>query len=288
VGAIDVAFLSATLAYVRQHGTLPPRLRSKEDQNDTSDPGVDPSKIDTLRRQVGECLTKQQERLSNTAANGKYTAEEATKAGPSLTIAFLDGFLLYAPPESEAPQHVLRPIHNNIHLHLFFPAPYDLVKSRREARSGYATIGPAPTPKPPQDSEEQQHQQQQQQLQETTVDLENAEHKNQQQNFWTDPPGYVDDIVWPRYVQDHAWLLLPADNNGRNKKSLSQMAQESAKDSDNTTPDDELLKLAGDGTNVRTDAGVTVAPGKGRLPIPELLDWTVREVLRCLEVEDVA
>ena len=32
---------------------------------------------------------------------------------------------------------------------------------------------------------------------------------NEAQNFWVDPPGYVDDIVWPRYVGDHSWLIIP-------------------------------------------------------------------------------
>ncbi|KAI5918794.1 P-loop containing nucleoside triphosphate hydrolase protein [Camillea tinctor] len=31
------------------------------------------------------------------------------------------------------------------------------------------------------------------------------------EGFWTDPPGYVDKIVWPNYVESHAWLFKGGD-----------------------------------------------------------------------------
>jgi nicotinamide/nicotinate riboside kinase len=257
-----VSFLSSALAYVRRHGTLPPILRSKEDQNEATDPGVEASKIKRLNKEVGAQLTKIQ---------GQYGVGGSGE-GPSLTVVFLEGFLLYAPPESEVPQHILRPIHENIHLHLFLPVPYDIVKSRREARSGYVTIGPAPTPT------ENPHYKEPMQKEESAVDLEKEE-DSAAQNFWTDPPGYVDDIVWPRYVQDHAWLLLPEDDEkGTSAQSLAAVFA-----SNGNKTDEELLKLTGQGINVRTDAGVTVAPGKGKIPMTEILDWAVDEVLRCLK-----
>jgi nicotinamide/nicotinate riboside kinase len=27
------------------------------------------------------------------------------------------------------------------------------------------------------------------------------------EGFWTDPPGYVEKIVWPNYVASHEWLF---------------------------------------------------------------------------------
>lgn len=48
------------------------------------------------------------------------------------------------------------------------------MKQRREARSGYVTL----------------------------------------EGFWEDPPGYVDDIVWPNYVQDHAFLFVDGNVEG--------------------------------------------------------------------------
>ncbi|KJK65377.1 NRK1 like protein [Aspergillus parasiticus SU-1] len=162
------------------------------------------------------------------------------------------------PPESEDKDHVLRPVHENIDVHLFLPAPYDMVKSRREGRSGYVTSGPAPEPTSlPQRSSVSDE-----------VDLE-GEDDRPPQNFWTDPPGYVDDIVWPRYVQDHAWLILP-EGEPQKSNTLSADSQ-------------ELINKVGQGVNLRTNAGVIVAPGEGTKPMVDILKWAVEEVLKYLE-----
>ncbi|KKA30822.1 hypothetical protein TD95_005058 [Thielaviopsis punctulata] len=34
------------------------------------------------------------------------------------------------------------------------------------------------------------------------------------EGFWQDPPGYMDKIVWPNYVQAHAWLFKDGDVQG--------------------------------------------------------------------------
>ncbi|KAI1084430.1 P-loop containing nucleoside triphosphate hydrolase protein [Whalleya microplaca] len=34
------------------------------------------------------------------------------------------------------------------------------------------------------------------------------------EGFWKDPPGYVDKIVWPNYVDAHAWLFQGGDVEG--------------------------------------------------------------------------
>jgi len=51
---------------------------------------------------------------------------------------------------------------------------YKKAKARREARSGYVTL----------------------------------------EGFWEDPPGYVDKIVWPNYVNDHKFLFVDGDVEG--------------------------------------------------------------------------
>jgi nicotinamide/nicotinate riboside kinase len=51
---------------------------------------------------------------------------------------------------------------------------YDTVKRRREGRMGYVTL----------------------------------------EGFWEDPKGYVDLIVWPNYIKDHAFLFKNGDVNG--------------------------------------------------------------------------
>ena len=54
-------------------------------------------------------------------------------------------------------------------------ARYEDAKRRREARNGYVTL----------------------------------------EGFWEDPPGYFDKIVWPNYVDEHAWLFENGDVEGR-------------------------------------------------------------------------
>ena len=103
------------------------------------------------------------------------------------------------------------------------------------------------------------------------MDLE-GEDDRPPQNFWTDPPGYVDDIVWPRYVQDHAWLLLPEGDLGQGDATSCLGVDPQ-----------EVVKLVGQGVNVRTDAGVTVAPGQGDMPMVDILHWAVEEVMKYLE-----
>jgi nicotinamide/nicotinate riboside kinase len=68
---------------------------------------------------------------------------------------------------------------------LFLQADYATMKTRREARSGYVTL----------------------------------------EGFWEDPPGYVDDIVWPNYVKDHEFLFKGEGVDGElNEKVLQQLA----------------------------------------------------------------
>ncbi|KAF2762181.1 P-loop containing nucleoside triphosphate hydrolase protein [Pseudovirgaria hyperparasitica] len=61
----------------------------------------------------------------------------------------------------------MRTIRELFDVKLFLPTTKALTKRRREARQGYVTI----------------------------------------EGFWEDPPGYVDDIVWPNYVRDHEFLF---------------------------------------------------------------------------------
>lgn len=68
----------------------------------------------------------------------------------------------------------MAPIHPYLDVKFFMRASYAKAKTRREARDGYVTI----------------------------------------EGFWTDPPGYVDKIVWPNYVRDHAWMFKDGNVEG--------------------------------------------------------------------------
>ncbi|KAI9697311.1 MAG: ribosylnicotinamide kinase [Candelina mexicana] len=62
-------------------------------------------------------------------------------------------------------------VRTKLDIRLLLRVGYEKAKSRRERRSGYVTL----------------------------------------EGFWEDPPGYVDKIVWPNYVQDHAFLFKGGD-----------------------------------------------------------------------------
>lgn len=63
---------------------------------------------------------------------------------------------------------------------LFLRVSYVKAKGRREARSGYVTL----------------------------------------EGFWEDPPGYVDKIVWPNYMEDHKWMFENGDVEGNLKDDV--------------------------------------------------------------------
>jgi nicotinamide/nicotinate riboside kinase len=82
---------------------------------------------------------------------------------------------------------------------LFLRVSYAKAKARREARSGYVTL----------------------------------------EGFWQDPPGYVDKIVWPNYVEDHKWMFEDEDVEGKLRddvvKQMRISSQEGGVDVDMTT-----------------------------------------------------
>jgi nicotinamide/nicotinate riboside kinase len=259
--AIDTSFLAQALSYVRANGHLPPRLQSKEDQNEDAGPCVPDTLVTELRREVESRLASAQ------------TVQTST-------LVFMEGFLLYAPPEGYeyknkskdggasvfvGDEHyptdhgVLRPVHQQIGLPLFLPAAYATVKARREGRSGYVTIGPAPEP-PVTTTTTTTAVSEMEKKQNEEIDLE-GEDDRPPQNFWTDPPGYVDDIVWPRYVRDHAWLLVDGDGDGEGEE------------------EGDIVQRVGQGVEVRGDVGVNVAPGKGSVGMEVVLRWAVEEVI---------
>lgn len=74
----------------------------------------------------------------------------------------------------------MSPIHPYLDLKFFLRTSYEKAKARREARDGYVTI----------------------------------------EGFWTDPPGYVDKIVWPNYVSEHGWMFEKGDVEGEYKADV--------------------------------------------------------------------
>jgi nicotinamide/nicotinate riboside kinase len=291
---------------------------------------VDNAVIAELRDEVTRRLSSKLKSTTATTENYGQGQGQGQKETP--TIAFLEGFLLFSPPHPSQPpsqqkgsdkSHTLHPVHSNIHLPLFLPCSYDVVRTRREGRSGYVTIGPGPEPPAngdptlqntgtntntdsTEDSEtDKMHQNMEtrshipllagggaqgtdananaaapnndneKEKEKPAIDL-NGPDDRPPQNFWTDPPGYVDDVVWPRYVEDHAWLLLPEE------EYMSYKSQSQSHETEKMTTAD-LIARVGDGSAVRTDAGVEVCPGLGELPMSEVVRWAVDKVLAYYE-----
>jgi nicotinamide/nicotinate riboside kinase len=101
-----------------------------------------------------------------------------------------------------------RSITDALDLKLFIRSDYARTKARREARKGYVTL----------------------------------------EGFWEDPEGYVDEVVWPNYVEEHKWMFK-----------------------DGNVDEGDLER------SVREE-GILVAPGKGEMSMGELLSWCVGTV----------
>lgn len=76
-------------------------------------------------------------------------------------FVFVDGFMIFHSDE----------ISRLFDVKLFFRAPYEVLKARRESRLGYNTV----------------------------------------EGFWVDPPNYFDNIVWPEFVKSHRQLFVGED-----------------------------------------------------------------------------
>ncbi|KAK4133289.1 hypothetical protein BT67DRAFT_424242 [Trichocladium antarcticum] len=92
---------------------------------------------------------------------------------PKTRLCLLDGFLLYAPPTKTTkttktnPPPALSRVAALIDIKLLLRASRAAALRRRAARAGYVTL----------------------------------------EGFWTDPPGYVETVVWPNYAASHGWLF---------------------------------------------------------------------------------
>ncbi|GAM85237.1 hypothetical protein ANO11243_032410 [Dothideomycetidae sp. 11243] len=147
--SLDLKALQDALSHIRAHGSPPPELVSKEDQNSVGDSKVDAEVVAGLKR-------------------------KAQSQAWDVRVAIVDGFLLFA--------EEMKDIRDLFDVKLFLRTDYLTAKSRREARKGYVTLD----------------------------------------GFWEDPPGYVDTIVWPNYVKDHAFLFQGGNVEGDENQDLLQ------------------------------------------------------------------
>jgi nicotinamide/nicotinate riboside kinase len=142
--SLNLPQLGEALHHIKQRGTSPQWLESKEDQNSVGEHGVSQKAVDQLRHDVAAWF-------------------DGNEAWRDRRICIVDGFLLFS--------EEMKDIRSLFDVRLFLRTSYETAKRRREARSGYVTI----------------------------------------EGFWEDPPGYVDQVVWPNYVQDHKFLFEQGD-----------------------------------------------------------------------------
>ncbi|KAL1900889.1 ribosylnicotinamide kinase [Sporothrix stenoceras] len=76
------------------------------------------------------------------------------------------------------------------------------------------------------------------------------------EGFWKDPPGYVDKIVWPNYVEAHKWLFENGDVEGNPDKAT----------------------LEAEGILTQLDKGIDV-------DMATTLEWAVDKLIRELEAK---
>lgn len=110
--------------------------------------------IESLEMDALLKLTPEEAQGLSSMAHGQIPASE-------YHFVFVDGFMIFHSDE----------ITRLFDVKLFFRAPYEVLKARREARLGYNTV----------------------------------------EGFWVDPPNYFDDIVWPEFVRSHQRLFKDQD-----------------------------------------------------------------------------
>ncbi|KAI1381524.1 P-loop containing nucleoside triphosphate hydrolase protein [Hypoxylon crocopeplum] len=195
--SISIPDMTRALAHIRAHGTFPPFVDSKEDQNS-----------------VGACpvpdaaITAAKAKVASWTQPGQPGHSILASPDSSLRMCLVDGFLLYSAEMEQGGVSAL------LDTKLFLLVSHASATRRRGRRDGYVTL----------------------------------------EGFWTDPPGYVDKIVWPNYVAAHAPLFKNGDVEG--------------------ALDEDVLK----------EKGILAQVGKGLdVDMQTTFEWAVDTLMRQLE-----
>jgi len=107
----------------------------------------------------------------------------------------------------------VKEVREAIDIRLMLRAGFKEAKERREKRTGYVTL----------------------------------------EGFWEDPPGYVEKVVWPGYVEEHGFLFVNGDVDGK--------------------VDAEVVGRI----------GIEMCPGEGEWNLSGVLEWAVSAIMESLE-----
>ncbi|KAI9681337.1 MAG: ribosylnicotinamide kinase [Caeruleum heppii] len=167
--SLDLPRLISTLKHTKTHGRLPDDHRSLEDLQPVS-----------TTPEISREVLKSVEKYIRDALDIKREDDETSET--RLTLILIDGFLLFPPSVST--------IRQLLHIKLFLPLSRTEVLRRRGGREGYVTSSSSSSiTKNPSSTNP------------------SLPHPDGPQGFWKDPPGYVEQVVWPRYVQEHGVLF---------------------------------------------------------------------------------
>lgn len=191
---MDFQLFERTLKHVKEYGTLPQDMYSKEDQNALGESHVEDESI----------------RLAKSDLEKWFAEISLLDDQKHVQVCLIDGFLLYSDP---AKRSVPKIVTDLLDLKLFLRASLAQVVERRAKRAGYVTL----------------------------------------ESFWVDPPGYVEDVVWTNYADEHAWMFDGGDVDRG-----------------------EVLDTVG-------EEGVLVAPGNGDEKMVDLMAWGVERVKQSIE-----
>ena len=89
------------------------------------------------------------------------------------------------------------------------------------------------------------------------------------EGFWQDPPGYFEDVVWPNYVKEHAWLFKDGDVEGEVKVKIEEAKLQEV--------DDGIAK-----GERRGSSGVKVRPVAEVVALEETLEWVLQVIKNAL------
>ena len=111
-GSLDMTAFVDALKYIRTHeGKLPPTLNSIQDQNELGPSGVPDHVVEIMQEDV-------------------VKGNLVKRGDEDVILCLVDGFLLYADPD----------VIKELDIRLLVRSPYEKLKARREARSGYVTL----------------------------------------------------------------------------------------------------------------------------------------------------
>ncbi|KAM7194077.1 P-loop containing nucleoside triphosphate hydrolase protein [Rhypophila sp. PSN 637] len=170
--AISFPDMEKALSHIRSTGTFPPFLESKEDRNTIGKCPVTETQIASAKAKVTKWLQPGHPGSLIFPPRSSSKSPANDQESPPLGGGRGPRLCLLDGFLLYSP-HLLPPqiISSLLDIKLFLLVSKQKATKRREARDGYVTL----------------------------------------EGFWTDPPGYVEKIVWPNYVASHKWLFKDGD-----------------------------------------------------------------------------